>query len=741
MAFTSLYQTAFVSGEWSPKLRRRSDLQRYPFACDTLRNCMVYRQGGAVARAGSVYVADTETASETSRLIPFVVNATTAYALEFGDQYIRFYRNRAQVQSGGSPVQVATPWSVAEVANLKFVQRADTMYITHPDYVPRVLTRTSDTSWALSSYDTTTGPFLDENTTTTTITSSGLSGTVTLTASAALFTADDVGTTWMLRAEDVSALSKWQGNWPWLSGDRALSRNKIYEATTIGSEAQSGVNAPDHVEGEESDGREPNNIGWTYQSSLYAFVTITAFSSSTSVTATVDSDSDIPDGVDSTGTKKWSKAAWSATEGYPTSVAFWQQRLVFSKLQSLYATQVADFQNHSPFNLSGEVDFASAINITVSDNQIDPIKWLVLLNEGILAATRQSLYAIDRENPAEPLGPENVNVRMSSRYGTRDFVQPVVTGGSVLMVDRSGTRLREVREGGVPGMLDAPDRSIFADHLIGSIGFEAAYCEHPHSTYWLAVGDGSMASMTFEPEEQVYAWHRHDIAGTDAFVESVISLPEPTNQAYDDLWMIVSRTVNGATMRTVEYMPRPFDEELSDDYQTWPALDGCVVRDGAATTSITGLDHLEGQTVTALADGFVVEGLTVSSGAVTLPDAASKVQVGLPFTRRIVPLSPDPGSAVGASQAHRQKAQRASVLFLSTCYAELGVKGGTTFDAFDFRRNTDAVGVAVSPFTGSKERKPPGATWDTETLIEIRSAKPLPFAVRGVVFAMNVDTR
>lgn len=739
MSYLSLYQTAFTAGEWSPKLRRRSDLQRYPYACDTLRNMIVYRQGGVVARAGTEFIAEVND-SGAGRLFPMVVNSTTAYVLEFTDSTIRFYKDRELLESGGSPYEVATPWSAAELDNLDFAHSGDVLYICHPDYLPRKLARTSDTSWTLSTVSQATGPFLDENTTDTTITASALTGNgITLTASASLFTADDVGTTWMLRAEDLSALSKWEGNIAFLLNDRAISRGKIYEATTLSPNGKTGVNAPDHVEGAEWDGRDALGIRWTYRSSLYAFVTITAVASATSATANVVSDSDIPDGVDTSGTSKWSKAAWSATEGYPTSVSFWQQRLVFSKLQTLYMSQTADFENFSPLSVDGEIDFTTGIRITVDDAQADPIKWLRVLGDSIVAATRTGLYSIGRENLAEPVGADNIEVRVTNAFGTRDFVQPERVGNALLMLDRSGTRLREVLESNVPGRFDAPDRSLFSDHLLGAIGFEAAYCEHPHSLYWLALSDGTLACMTYEPAEEVFAWHPHTITG--ATVESICAVPQPTDQASDDLYLICARTIDGSTYRSVEVMRRPFDEELGDDLRVWPALDACVVYDGSSTTTITGLNHLEGETVDVLADGIVRDSAVVSGGEITLGTAASKVQVGLPFTRRVVPLSPDPGSQVGASQAHRQRAHRARLLFLSTNYAEVAAKGADAFDPIRFRRGSDSINAPLLPFTGVKEIMPPRQTFDTETLIEVRSDKPLPLALRGIVFDMQVSNR
>ena len=123
---------------------------------------------------------------QKTRLIPFEFSTIQTYVLEFGNQYMRVYKDKGQVLSGGSAFEISTPYLTAELFEIKFAQSADVMYITHPNHAARKLSRTGHTSWTLTEIDFTDGPYLSQNTTSTTLTPSGTSGSVNITASASL---------------------------------------------------------------------------------------------------------------------------------------------------------------------------------------------------------------------------------------------------------------------------------------------------------------------------------------------------------------------------------------------------------------------------------------------------------------------------------------------------------------------------------------------------------------------------
>jgi len=173
MARVAVQLTNFTGGELSPRLDGRNDLAKYSSGCATLENLVVYPHGSAARRPGTTFVCAVKNSTKKTRLIPFEFSTTQTYMLEFGDQYIRFYKDNGQIlASANNPYEISTPYLEAELFDLKFAQSADVMYICHPNHEAEKLSRTGHTSWSLTDVEFTKGPFLDPNITATTLTPS-----------------------------------------------------------------------------------------------------------------------------------------------------------------------------------------------------------------------------------------------------------------------------------------------------------------------------------------------------------------------------------------------------------------------------------------------------------------------------------------------------------------------------------------------------------------------------------------
>lgn len=154
----------FTAGELTPRLYGRTDLEYYKNGCKTLENVYVYPQGGVNKRPGSYYISTAGDTSNKVRLIPFVYSENNAYILEFGENYIRFFTAGGQITTSAGAYEISTPYQGDELAELKFIQTADVMYLTHPDHKVRKLSRYAHTDWTLNPVTFYGGPFLDENT-------------------------------------------------------------------------------------------------------------------------------------------------------------------------------------------------------------------------------------------------------------------------------------------------------------------------------------------------------------------------------------------------------------------------------------------------------------------------------------------------------------------------------------------------------------------------------------------------
>src|SRR5882762_6081185 len=203
MARVRVIQNAFNAGEWSPLLEGRSDLAKYHSSGKTIENAICAKFGGVSRRPGTHFVAEIKNSANKARLIPFIFSTVQAYVLEIGNLYMRFYRNNGRVENPpGTPIELLNPdmpYGLADVFDIHYTQSADTMYLAHPSFAPRKLTRTSDIAWTCVPIDFQDGPYLPEKTDLT-ITPSAVTGVgITLTASAPVFLLGHVGSIWRLK--------------------------------------------------------------------------------------------------------------------------------------------------------------------------------------------------------------------------------------------------------------------------------------------------------------------------------------------------------------------------------------------------------------------------------------------------------------------------------------------------------------------------------------------------------------
>lgn len=305
--------SSFNAGELSPTLDGRVDLSKYSAGCKRLENFIPMVQGPARRRSGTRFVSEVKTSANRTWLVRFEFSETQAYILEFGNQYIRFYTNHGQVISGGSPYEIASPYTTADLTNangtlrIRFVQSGDVIYIVHPNYAPRKLSRFGPINWTLTTVDFVGGPFQDiDPDETITVFASATTGTVTLTASAPIFVAGDVGSLFLLEGKDGGSIKPWESQKDFgvnvnPFGQRRRSDGKIYICTTnaappSGEAYYTGSTKPTHTSGAFIDGSGqidgtsldgPIGVEWTYESLDYGYVKITGFTSATSVTAVV----------------------------------------------------------------------------------------------------------------------------------------------------------------------------------------------------------------------------------------------------------------------------------------------------------------------------------------------------------------------------------------------------------------------------------------------------------------------
>jgi hypothetical protein len=230
-----LMQHAFTTGEMSPMTLGRQDVAKYASGVQTLENFQVTPQGAILSDTGTVFVNSAKFSNSAARLIPFVFSNQQSYIVELGNLYARFYINGGQIQSGGSPVEVVTPYLAAELAAIQFCQSADYLYLVHPNHPPAAITRTSNTTWNYAALTFEDGPYQDDNLNpVNTLTASALTGSVTLTANFAAFFSGNVGAFVRLEEAVTTVYNQWTPAVCYQNGEYVTNAGRVYRCSGAG---------------------------------------------------------------------------------------------------------------------------------------------------------------------------------------------------------------------------------------------------------------------------------------------------------------------------------------------------------------------------------------------------------------------------------------------------------------------------------------------------------------------------
>lgn len=756
MPKASPIRSTFNAGELSPLMDGRTDVAKYNNGCKVCENFIPSVQGPVVRRPGTRFVAEVKNSANRTWLVNFRFNVTQSFMLEFGDYYIRFYTNHGVLLSGGLPYEIVSPYSIADLTNsdgcfnLGWVQSGDIIYFTHPSYPVYKLSRLSNTNWTMATLDFKGGPFNDQNTDkTVTVYASAVSGTVTLTASSALFTAAHVGSLFYLQPKDLSTIKPWYAGQEFTANPLNTIRRsdgKTYICTsngtpTAGKVWRTGASKPTHTYGIAYDGDgasrtgtvvEVEGLGWQFVDVGYGYVKITGYTNSTTVTAVVSGDYQLPAGVVGSGnaTFRWAWGAFSAVQGYPENVTFFRERLTFSKGTKLYFSVAGDFENFSAKDDTNQVVADRAIQIQLSSDHVDPIEWIIP-SQALLIGTSETEFACSESSSGQAFGPANVKIEQQTSDGSRG-VYPLTVGFSTLFVQRSGRKLKELAYSFQQNGYVSADMTVLSEHVTQTGLVSMDWHPEPYVAAWAARTDGTLLGFTFNKEQDVVGWHRH-ILGGSGIVESVAVMPNP-DKSCDDLWLIVRRTINGVTRRYVEYLEKGY--KTGDSQSDAFYVDCGLTYSGVAATTISGLSHLEGQTVQVLADGAAHPDCVVTSGAITLQRSATKAQIGLACPATIQTTRIEAGAGDGTAQGKTKRINKVVMRFYNTLGGFAG-PDPTNLDEINFRTGSDRMDQAPPLFTGDKMIEWPDG-YNFDGYVTYQQQQPFPATV--VAFMPQLHT-
>ena len=912
---------SFTAGELSSSMEGRTDFAKYFNGASNIENFVVLPHGPVSRRPGTYFVSEVKTSANSTRLIPFTFSTEQTYVLEFGNQYIRFFKDNGQITEGNKTItaitaanpavvtssshgysngdfvnisgvvgmtqvngktfkvadkttntfelqnvdgtdinssgytayssggvankiyQITTEYTTAQLFDLKFAQSADVMYICHNSHEVMKLSRTAHTSWTLTAVDfAETGPYMDANTTATTITpaSSGTGTGVNFTASST--TGVNGGDGW--QTTDVGRILKFN------SGEAKITARTN---TTV------------------------------------VVCTITKAFANTDATAS------------------WQLGSFSDTTGHPACVSFFEQRLVFAATsdqpQTMFFSKSGDYEN-----MTSGTNADDAMVYTIASNQVNAIKSLKATRT-LICMTTGGEYAVSSGANQDAITPSNINIRKQSNYGSAG-VDALSIGNATIFLQRAKRKVRELAYNFDTDGYTAPDLTILADHITESGVVQMDYQQEPYSVVWGARTDGVLAGLTYNRLENVVAWHRHIIGGksdttkniihqqisftsnttivnttnntitltshglstgdpvyyyaasniigglnnstlyfaiasdsntiklattasnatagtaisftsapssdttqyiyqgvnissnfiysashgfttgdifyydntgtaigglsentkyyiekiddnqfklytdstlgtnvsltsahtseqtdnilTHAKVESVAVIDGDSDE--DQVWVIVKRWINGAVRRYVEYFT-PFD--FNEDLTAFHYLDSGLSYTGDLTSTLTGLDHLEGEVVDIIGEGSAQNSKTVSSGSITITNATEQAKVGLLYTSDLQTMRLDEGYTE-TTQTKTKRIYDLSVRFQNTVGASVG-PNAANLTAIDFRSSGSPMDLPIPLFTGDKSIEF-DTDYGTEGLVYVQQPQALPMTILGIYPRLETES-
>ncbi len=827
------------AGKLSSLIDVRSDIEKYASGCRILDNMIPVIYGPVTRRPGTKYIANVADDSVKSRMVSFIFSATIAYKLEFSDQIINVYFGSTLVDT------VTSPYLEADLFQLQFKQSADVLWIVHPSYTPRKLSRVSATEFTLSAITFDNGPFIERNdiaekdditiavtgytiatastgggigtdnftitsetdissffaanqryyvidstgndaaytvhastattyvgTTLTVYANEAISdgtddgqimvdgGVVTLTASDDVFVTGASGhidALFKLTHKRVKTVTKGtatatgvvgeaidvKGAWTFsTSGHWAqtveIQRNedgtnwetfRTYVSTLTDGVGSANVQKTDI---EEADGVQyrinvtavdgtPGTLTAVFtvdESTQDSIFRISATASALSAAATA-----VIAAPDNTATKRWAEGAWSSARGYPSAVAFFEERVVYgftnSDQQNIWLSETGKFE-----------DFEAGLNDADSFALTLPTanrgRWLGSL-ETLAAGTTGDEWRIRATTLDAALTPTNFDIKTQTKWGSADM-QSLEVNEAILFIDFVARKVREYTFSDAKQKYVSPDLTALAEDITSGGITSAAVQTRPDSIVWFTIANNPyLISMTYEREQGVVALANHPLGG-DGIVESVCVTPGTSE---DVITLTVQRTIENNTVRFIEEMqPRDWGSNDANAY----FVDAGII-DTNGNTTITGLGHLEGETVSVLSDGAVLGDEVVSGEQITIDNAADIVHVGLPSTYQVSPMRLDITTPKGTTHGSVKQISEIVISFFKTGGARYG--DGTDTHDIDWR-TTEPYGTPPALYTGDIPRDGEGGLdfgggFSTEDNIVISGSKPLPCTVRAII--------
>lgn len=677
-------QSSFNTGIVTHKLRARDDLKQYTSGVADALNFFTTKYGPLIKRTGTQFKWNTKHVGEKVFLIPFVFSIKQSLVLEFLANKIRFYTFDgisfgpiADPNDTTKQYEIETPFTDEILDQISYVQSLDVIYLAFSDGKtrPMELRRYANNDWKLVDYSFEDGPYLDQN----------------------------------------------------YDGNKTIKIEKtttgVLKFTTKGFEVtEDDIGRHVRVNHVEEDTLE-DRWGWGIIESITG-----ANSGTINMKQKAWATSETSD---------FRLGAWSNKLGWPTLCNIHEQRLVWAGITNypwIWASNSFNYHNFSPSDYSGEIKDSNAIYYNMSTDKVAPVKWLASLGSLIIGT---EMYEMRMYSAGAGLSPKDVVVKKETTYGVHN-AQPVITDDTCIFIQRLQRKLRAISYDYTRDAYVGPELTTLSESLTVSGMKRIVHQREPNDLVWCLMEDGSLLILTYDKEQTVQGWTRATIAGKNAKVIDLVSLPSATYKQ-DVVVMLVERDINGTRQRYMEILSKELQDHV--DIKDVPYLDSALTYKGNPTTAISGLEHLEGETVIVTNAGGLHEKVKVIDGTVSFRYPVSDCWIGLPYEAYFETLERDISNLQVSVKIARTRIHKLVLYLLNTLGLTVTQKSrGITTQLITF---TPLSNMDTPPqlFSGQQEHDIMTA-WtnsDMSYSLHFESEPALPCTVAGIYTGVEIN--
>lgn len=754
-------QLAFTTGEVSPDVSSRFDLEQYKSALLEAENVVIRPYGAVAKRQGSQYVGQVKYSDKPTRLFEFTTNTNNSFMLEFGDKYIRVWNYG--IYTG---IEVTTPFTSDILFDLNCNQSGDVMFICSGKYPIQTLSRYSDTDWRMSTYKLTEQPYDEINT------DNGHTLTVngdTITSTKDLFTQDMVGSVIQIayyveavhtksagevvekkvkRYMQAQTIEKTYNNINYNVGAFSTDTELSWKFTTHGTwegtvklqisnndgqtwkdyrtyTSKNDYNVTDT--GKIEAGARLKYVSDIKSGSVNCDLSIMPFTQYgiveiKSVTDAKNAKVNVLNGIkEGEPSYQWKLGSWNRGRGYPKLCTFYQDRFVVaatdSKPNFIWFSRTGDYPNFGVEKVEGTITDDSAITLPVINRKMCEIRHLVPAND-LIILTSGNEWIVRGD---KTITPTNCNLKTQTQRGALSC-EPQFIGNRCVFVQERGGTVRDMGYSYESDNYTGQDLTLFVKTLVkGHVAVTSAYAQDPDSIIYYVRDDGQLNCLTYIPEQKVYGWSHFVTNGKYRYVESVAEGEQ------DTIYFVVDRVINNKSVKCIERSIPLYTEDNSDVF-----LDCYVKVANSIKTDYINAPHLVGQMVDIVIDGQQMPSRVVPpTGVIKLDGKANIITVGLPYTTKIKIPNVEQQINDGTLQGRVATVSRVVLRM----YKSFGGKVGRTFDRMD-----DITLPPNELFTGDKPVILPkmGINYSTDTSICIKHSDPFPFNLLSITRIVEI---